>query len=100
MESILTYDEMERLRIAIFDISDRKIAEDKIQLSLNEKEILIREIHHRVKNNLQIITSLLHLQEDTVNEEVAAVLRDIEGRVMSMAIIHENLYQSPHFQRH
>ena len=69
----------------------------RIQLSLNEKEILIREIHHRVKNNLQIITSLLHLQEDTVNEEVAAVLRDIEGRVMSMAIIHENLYQSPHF---
>jgi len=98
LESILTYDETENgLRIALFDISDRKNSEDKIQLSLIEKEVLIREIHHRVKNNLQIITSLLHLQEDTVNGDMAAVLREIEGRVKSMAIIHENLYQSPTF---
>ena len=98
LESILSYDEMEnRLKIAIFDISKRKIAEDKVKLSLNEKEVLIREIHHRVKNNLQIITSLLHLQEDTVDDDVAVVLREIEGRVKSMAIIHENLYQSPTF---
>jgi PAS domain S-box-containing protein len=79
------------------DITERKNAEDQIKSSLKEKDILIREIHHRVKNNLQIIASLLHLQESTVNEEVAAVLKESEGRVKSMATIHENLYQSPTF---
>jgi two-component sensor histidine kinase/PAS domain-containing protein len=98
LESILKFDEMNNgLNIALFNINDRKNNEDKIKLSLNEKEVLIREIHHRVKNNLQIIASLLHLQEHTADDEVIAVLKESQGRVMTMATIHENLYQSPTF---
>jgi len=83
------------LKIAIFDVSDRKNAEIQLTKSLEEKEVLIREIHHRVKNNLQIIASLLHLQESCVEgEEYLNVLKESELRVKSMAIIHEKVYQS------
>jgi len=80
---------------SVRDISDRKKAEDKIKKSLDEKETLLREIHHRVKNNMQIISSLLNLQiqyEDL--DETVGVLKESQGRVKSMAIIHEKLYQS------
>jgi two-component sensor histidine kinase len=69
--------------------------ENNLRTSLEEKEVLLREIHHRVKNNLQIISSLLSLQciqlDDT---ETVDVLRECQGRVRTMAMIHENLYQS------
>jgi PAS domain S-box-containing protein len=82
----------------MMDITQRKNAENEIKKSLSEKEVLIREIHHRVKNNLQIIASLLHLQEATVEgEEFINVLKESEVRVKSMAIIHEKLYQSTNF---
>jgi len=77
------------------DISDRKKADNVLKESLNEKEVLLREIHHRVKNNMQIISSLLNLQiqfEDT--EEIADVLKESQGRVKTMAMVHEKLYQS------
>ncbi len=80
---------------SVRDISDRKKSEDKIKKSLDEKETLLREIHHRVKNNMQIISSLLNLQirhEDL--DETIGVLKESQGRVKSMAIIHEKLYQS------
>ncbi|MDP3486258.1 MAG: PAS domain S-box protein [Methanobacteriaceae archaeon] len=80
------------------DITERKQAENKIIQSLQEKEVLIREIHHRVKNNMQIISSLLNLQmqhEDL--DETVNVLKESQGRVKSMAMIHEKLYQSPNF---
>ncbi len=77
------------------DISDRKSAEMQITTSLKEKEVLLREIHHRVKNNLQIIYSLLDLQTGYVDDPgVLAMFRESQRRVKSMAFIHQKLYQS------
>ena len=79
------------------DITDQKMAENNIKKSLEEKEVLLREIHHRVKNNLQIIASLLNLQECSENEEIGIILKESMGRIKTMAPIHEKLYQSPTF---
>ena len=77
------------------DITEQKIAENKIKSSLKEKNILIQEIHHRVKNNMQIISSLLNLQKRYVDEEEAVnVLMESQNRVKSMAMIHEKIYLS------
>lgn len=80
--------------LALQKIRDR----EKIRSSLDEKEILLKEIHHRVKNNMQIISSLMNLQTQYVEgEETQDILRESQGRVKSMAMIHENLYQSLSF---
>ncbi|MEN6609559.1 MAG: histidine kinase dimerization/phosphoacceptor domain -containing protein, partial [Methanoregulaceae archaeon] len=77
------------------EIATRKETEEKLQNSLSEKEVLLREIHHRVKNNLQIIISLLSLQEMKTRDEASAeALNDSQMRVKSMALVHEKLYQS------
>ena len=75
--------------------SELIISENKIKKSLEEKNILLREIHHRVKNNLQIITSLLSLQSSFLNDEkILDVFKTSQQRINSMAIVHEMLYQT------
>ncbi|WP_292367652.1 sensor histidine kinase [Methanoregula sp. UBA64] len=79
----------------VSEVAQRSRAEERLQASLSEKDVLIKEIHHRVKNNLQVIISLLYLQEKKTPDPVcSAALMDSQTRIKSMALIHENLYKS------
>lgn len=80
------------------DITDQKKAEEQILASLVEKEALLKEVHHRVKNNLQVIASLLSLQaNNTAASETRAALVESQGRVRSMALLHQLLYEHQSF---
>ena len=77
------------------DVTERNHAEKRIAASLREKEVMLKEIHHRVKNNMQVISSLMDLQADGLDDPtLRQVLAEMRDRVRSMALVHEKLYQS------
>lgn len=101
-------DRLESMQRAVLNILDDLAAETSrleatqraVRASLAEKELLLGEIHHRVKNNLQIVQSLLNMQANlTVDEGAANALRDSQNRIQSMALIHQTLYQSHDFAK-
>ena len=78
----------------------KRRTEEQVRLVLREKEVLVREIHHRVKNNLQIISSLLNLQAACVKDETALeILRESQNRVRAMAFVHEQLHKARNYSR-
>ncbi len=80
------------------EVTDKKIIEKQIRESLREKEILLQEVHHRVKNNLQVISSILNLQSSYVKDpNTLSILRESQNRIKSMSFIHESLYQTTDF---
>jgi PAS domain S-box-containing protein len=80
------------------DITERKKIEEEISKSLKEKEVLLKEVHHRVKNNMAVISSLLSLQSRHINDKQAQEkFKETKGRITAMALVHEKLYQTENF---
>jgi PAS domain S-box-containing protein len=80
------------------DVTERELNEARLKRALDEKETLLREVHHRVKNNLQIVSSVLNLHEDEANDpRLSLIIERAQNRIRSMALVHETLYRSQDF---
>ncbi len=94
------FEDKNYLVLVIHDVTERETLLEKIEDSLREKEVLLKEINHRVKNNLQIVSSLLSLQEHSAHREFGvSFLNDMKARIHAMALVHEQLYQSKEIHR-
>lgn len=84
--------------VTFMDVTEAKLAEQRIQAALQEKEVLLKEIHHRVKNNLQIVSTLLDLQSESIHDvDALRSFRECQNRIAAMALVHEQLYQTRNF---
>ncbi len=91
---------LEELSCLLYDNTERKDFDKKIRDSLKEKEVLLQEVHHRVKNNLQVISSILNLQASYVKDEkTLEVLRESQQRIKSMSFLHETIYRTADFNK-
>ncbi len=92
------HNEIKEISCLSHEITDKKIIEARMRESIHEKEVLLQEVHHRVKNNLQVISSILNLQSSYVKDENSLnILRESQNRIKSMSFIHESLYQTKDF---
>jgi PAS domain S-box-containing protein len=97
---IVANGEIEEISCIAQDITEKKNAEYKLKASLNEKEVLLKEVHHRVKNNLQVISSILNLQSAYVKDKnTLNIIKESQNRVKTMAFIHQSLYQTKDFSK-
>jgi PAS domain S-box-containing protein len=93
-------DEIIGLTLSARDITARVRMEERLRASLKEKEALLRELYHRTKNNMQVISSMLTLQAMRIQDKgVLSIFRDVENRIQSMALVHQKLYQSQDLSR-
>ncbi len=95
---IVVNNEVKEVAGIAIDVSEEINKQRQLSQLLEEKEVLMKEIHHRTKNNLQVITSMLNLQvQNTENNEIKQALRDTQNRIYSMALIHQSLYQNKNY---
>jgi len=99
-EVLIIYNNQSAVQLVIRDIKERKKLEEELKKSLEEKDLMMKEIHHRVKNNLMIIQSLLKLQSEYIKDENALnMFKESQNRAKSMVFIHERLYQSGNMKK-